>query len=125
MPPAYAGATPEAGRDRSSGTFGKENMKPVLKWTMISGGTLTLCGPAIGFLGTVIGMMRSFNTLGASGVATPERLSADISITLVSTAVGLVVGCIGFVAFLTALIVWLCTRAKTPPIAPSESIVQP
>jgi len=89
-------------------------MKPALKSMMISGGALTLCGLAIGFLGTVIGMMRSFNTLEASGVASPEKLSADISITMLSTAGGIAVGCIGLVAFLAALIVWLCTRAKTP-----------
>jgi len=38
--------------------------KPAVKWTMITGGVLTIGGPVLGVLGTVIGMMFSFNTLG-------------------------------------------------------------
>ena len=96
-------------------------MKPALKWTIIAGGAATLCGPAIGALGTVIGMMGAFNTLGASGVASPEKLSVDISITLMSTAIGLIVGGIGLLVFLTALIVWLCTRKGAPTTSPTET----
>lgn len=57
-------------------------MKPATKWTMITGGALTLGGPMLGVLGTVIGMMSSFNTLGKSGTADAEALASDIGVSL-------------------------------------------
>ena len=79
---------------------------------MITGGALAVAGPALGMLGTVIGMMGSFRTLGASGVAKPEDLSRCISAALLSTFGGLIVGLVGLVVIVVALIVWLCTRTK-------------
>lgn len=49
---------------------------------MITGGALTLGGPMLGVLGTVIGMMSSFNTLGKSGTADAEALASDIGVSL-------------------------------------------
>jgi biopolymer transport protein ExbB/TolQ len=81
---------------------------------MITGGAITVAGPALGLLGTVIGMIGSFRTLGESGVAKPENLSLCVSAALLSTFGGLVAGVVGLVVLVTALIVWLCTRTKTP-----------
>ena len=87
-------------------------MKPAIKWTMITGGAIAVAGPALGLLGTVIGMIASFGTLGASGVAKPEGLARGISTALLTTFGGLIVGGIGLAAVIVALIVWLCTRTK-------------
>ncbi|MGM0471381.1 MAG: MotA/TolQ/ExbB proton channel family protein [Bacillota bacterium] len=48
--------------------------------------------PLLGLLGTVIGIIKSFNILaGAKGIAAPSALSSGIAEALVSTAVGLIV----------------------------------
>lgn len=85
-------------------------MKSSHKKAMIIGGALALCGPTLGVLGTVIGMMRSFDVIGKSGPADPEVLASEIGVTLLSTAGGIYIGLIGLVIFLIGLIAWLAGR---------------
>jgi biopolymer transport protein ExbB len=47
--------------------------------------------PMIGLTGTVLGMIKAFDTLGSSGVGDPSKLSEAIGHVLVCTAGGLVV----------------------------------
>ena len=48
--------------------------------------------PMLGLLGTVIGMIQSFNVLGhAGGTAQPDKLALGISTALVTTCMGLIV----------------------------------
>ena len=49
--------------------------------------------PMLGLLGTVVGMVEAFNTLGnsAGGFAKPDELAASISVALITTVLGLVV----------------------------------
>jgi biopolymer transport protein ExbB len=58
--------------------------------------------PMLGLLGTVTGMIRSFNTIAAAGgAANPSKLAGGISMALVTTCMGLIVAIptMFFVAF--------------------------
>ncbi len=88
-------------------------MKPAIKWTLIGSGAMTIAGPMLGVLGTVLGMVGSFNSLGESGVGDPQALSSHISTAMLSTAGGFLLGGIGLVAFIVTLVVWLSTRSRT------------
>jgi biopolymer transport protein ExbB len=48
-------------------------------------------GPMFGFLGTVLGMIKSFATLAAEGLTNPAKVAAGISEALITTAAGLMV----------------------------------
>lgn len=66
-------------------------------------GAFLQLGPVIGVVGTVIGMMRAFDTLAAQGIGDPQRLSANISEVLIATIAGLALGVIGLVFLCIAL----------------------
>lgn len=87
-------------------------MKRGVRVALIFSGVLTVVAPFIGLLGTVSGMIKSFSTLGSSGVADPEKLSAGIGASLASTASGIVLSAISFVVFIGMLIYWLCARNR-------------
>ena len=55
--------------------------------------------PMIGLLGTVIGMMGAFRTLGTSGITDPRALSTAIGEVLLATASGLFIAIPAFVAY--------------------------
>jgi len=58
-------------------------------------GVALYTGPIWGMIGTVIGMVRAFSTLADSGDSAPEALANDISIALVSTMIGIIMGLVG------------------------------
>ncbi len=55
--------------------------------------------PMIGLLGTVIGMMGAFATLGAEGISNPRGLSTAIGEVLLATASGLAIAIPAFVFY--------------------------
>jgi len=55
--------------------------------------------PMIGLLGTVIGMMRAFEVLGASGIGDPRGLATSIGEVLMATASGLFIAIPAFIAY--------------------------
>lgn len=55
--------------------------------------------PMIGLLGTVIGMMSAFATLGASGISDPRGLATSIGEVLMATASGLFIAIPAFIAY--------------------------
>jgi biopolymer transport protein ExbB len=62
-------------------------------------GTATLA-PLIGLLGTVIGMIQSFDAIGSKvGSGKSEALAQGISLALVSTAVGLGIAVVSVAAY--------------------------
>ena len=58
-----------------------------------------VCAPMIGLLGTVTGMIKAFQQLGAAGIGDPSGLAAAIGEVLVATASGLIIAIPAFGAF--------------------------
>ncbi|MFH1288334.1 MAG: MotA/TolQ/ExbB proton channel family protein [bacterium] len=54
--------------------------------------TLANLAPLLGFLGTVTGMIKSFNIIAATGSGRPDLIAKGISEALITTASGLFVG---------------------------------
>ena len=53
---------------------------------------IAMIAPLLGLLGTVLGIISSFNILGATaGVGDPTQISAGIAAALISTAIGLII----------------------------------
>jgi len=53
---------------------------------------VAMISPLLGLLGTVIGIISSFNILGtAAGAANPAQISSGIAAALISTALGLII----------------------------------
>lgn len=55
--------------------------------------------PMIGLLGTVIGMMKAFATLGGSGISDPRKLASSIGEVLTATASGLFIAIPAFILY--------------------------
>jgi biopolymer transport protein ExbB len=62
-------------------------------------GTIAAVSPLLGLLGTVSGMIKSFNIISMQGVADPASLAGGISEALITTAAGLVVAIPTFVIY--------------------------
>lgn len=79
------------------GELAKENssMQTYISYLSVIG----VCAPMIGLLGTVTGMIKAFQKLGAAGIGDPSGLSAAIGEVLVATASGLIIAIPAFGAF--------------------------
>jgi biopolymer transport protein ExbB len=53
--------------------------------------TMITVAPLLGILGTVTGIIQSFNVLGTSGIEHPEVVTAGIAQALITTAAGLAI----------------------------------
>lgn len=62
-------------------------------------GTIAAISPLLGLLGTVIGMVKVFAAITASGVGNPSVLAGGISEALITTAAGLLVAIPALVAY--------------------------
>jgi biopolymer transport protein ExbB len=62
-------------------------------------GTIASMSPLLGLLGTVSGMIRTFNDITDQGVGNPQVLAGGISEALISTAAGLVVAIPSVIAY--------------------------
>ncbi|NQZ68216.1 MAG: MotA/TolQ/ExbB proton channel family protein [Lentisphaeria bacterium] len=61
-------------------------MKPI-DYLSIIGAT----SPMLGLLGTVMGMIKAFQTMGSQGMGKPDLLAANIGEALITTATGLII----------------------------------
>ncbi len=68
-------------------------------------GTIAMISPLLGLLGTVVGMILTFEVLTTQGIAKPNELAGGISTALITTAAGLIVA-------LPALIAYRALRAQ-------------
>lgn len=99
--------TPDTGPSANGAT--KETVpRSKARWTAALGVAL-YTGPGWGLVGTLIGMLRAFDTLGKNIDASPEVLSQDIRIALLASMIGLGVGLIGAILI---LVTFLGTRYR-------------
>ncbi len=70
---------------------GEDEIKKMEKHIQILD-VIAMISPLLGLLGTVIGIISSFNILGtAAGAANPAQISSGIAAALISTAMGLII----------------------------------
>lgn len=62
-------------------------------------GIIASVAPLLGLLGTVFGMIKTFDAIGAFGVGNPQQLAAGIAEALITTAAGLLIGIPSLVAY--------------------------
>ena len=62
-------------------------------------GTIGFVMPLIGFLGTVLGMMRAFQVAANAEALSAERISEAVNMALITTASALVVAIPGYIAY--------------------------
>ena len=72
---------------------------PALQQNLPIVATLTTLGTLVGLLGTVIGMIKSFQALAASGAPDSTELSTGISEALVNTAFGIATGALAVISY--------------------------
>ncbi len=86
----YKAAVEEAGEDQTGSLYRKTEVL----------GLIGSIAPMLGLTGTVLGMIKAFNTIAATdGAAKPAELAGGISQALVTTLMGLVVAIPTMVAF--------------------------
>lgn len=61
--------------------------------------TIVTAAPLLGLLGTIVGMMKSFQLFGGNGLVDPGAVTGGVAQSLVATAIGLVVAVFALFAF--------------------------
>ncbi len=72
---------------------------PLLEKNLVSMSTIASIGTMVGLLGTVIGMIKSFEAMSRAGAPDAVQLALGISEALINTAGGLVSGIGGIIAY--------------------------
>ncbi|MFN6037293.1 MAG: MotA/TolQ/ExbB proton channel family protein [Bacteroidota bacterium] len=85
-------------------------------------GLLSVCGkiaPLLGFIGTIIGVIKIFYDINHAGKVDIEHVSGGLYVKMVSSAGGLVVGVIAFIAYH-----WVNSMIDRVALKMEESMVQ-
>jgi biopolymer transport protein ExbB len=89
------GAGRERQEDLSSALFiGFDKRVSARLWIL---DTIVTAAPLLGLLGTIFGIMETFNALAAGGVSDPAAVSRGIGTALLATAVGIATALLGLV----------------------------
>jgi biopolymer transport protein ExbB len=89
------GASRERQEDYSSALFiGVDKKVSARLWIL---DTIVTAAPLLGLLGTIFGIMETFNALAAGGVSDPAAVSRGIGTALIATAVGIATALLGLV----------------------------
>jgi biopolymer transport protein ExbB len=89
------GASRERQEDYSSALFiGLDKKVSARLWIL---DTIITAAPLLGLLGTIFGIMETFNALAAGGVSDPAAVSRGIGTALIATAVGIATALLGLV----------------------------
>jgi biopolymer transport protein ExbB len=87
------GASRERQEDYSSALFiGIDKKVSARLWVL---DTIVTAAPLLGLLGTIFGIMETFNALAAGGVSDPTAVSRGIGTALIATAVGIATALLG------------------------------
>lgn len=72
---------------------------PLLNRWLVVLDTIVTLAPLLGLLGTITGMIRSFNVISQTGVSHPMGITAGIAEALIATATGLVIAIFTLIAY--------------------------
>ncbi len=61
--------------------------------------TIVTAAPLLGLLGTILGMMHSFQMIGGSGLVNPVGVTGGVAQALIATAVGLLIALVALFGF--------------------------
>lgn len=87
------GASRERQEDYSSALYiGIDKKVSARLWVL---DTIVTAAPLLGLLGTIFGIMETFNALAAGGVSDPAAVSRGIGTALIATAVGIATALLG------------------------------
>ncbi|BBU63841.1 biopolymer transporter ExbB (plasmid) [Methylosinus sp. C49] len=90
------GCTRSRVEDLSSALFIRVDAKVSARLWMLD--TIVTAAPLLGLLGTILGIMDTFNALSSGGVSDPAAVSRGIAAALVATAVGIGTALVGLLA---------------------------
>lgn len=89
------GASRERQEDYSSALYiGFDKKASARLWIL---DTIVTAAPLLGLLGTIFGIMETFNALAAGGVSDPAAVSRGIGTALIATAIGIATALLGLV----------------------------
>lgn len=105
------------GRVDPSGFATLQTFEIALTQRLVIIGTITANAPYIGLLGTVLGIMLTFHTMGTSGAMAVSSIMVGLSLALKATAVGLLVAipCVVMNNVLRRRVTELMTRYEARP----------
>ncbi len=94
---SFLGDGQQATEEAMAGELSRVNAQIQTRINYLS--VIGVCAPMIGLVGTVLGMIAAFRTLGTEGIGDPGKLSKAIGEVLVATASGLFIAIPAFFFF--------------------------
>jgi biopolymer transport protein ExbB len=91
-----AGVTRARVEDLSSALFLRVDSKVQARLWILD--TIVTAAPLLGLLGTILGIMDTFNALSSGGISDPAAVSRGIAEALIATAIGIGTALLGLVA---------------------------